>query len=93
MREREYGVIEGYIVDYIRQQVGNGELDVDPGSNFVEEGLLDSFAILSLVMGLESRFGIKFQADDLIDPSVQAISGLAALVCKKTGGVFLNDKE
>lgn len=85
MEEEGYRVIEGYIGEYIRQQVGNGALQLLPSSNFVEEGLLDSFAILSLIMELEGRFGISFQAQELADPAIKTISGLAAVVFRKTG--------
>ena len=47
------------------------------------QGLLDSFAILSLIMTLESEFKIKFKPIELANLELQQVKGLAQAVCDK----------
>ncbi|QBF84008.1 acyl carrier protein [Shewanella maritima] len=73
--------ITNTIIDYIKQHAD--EVSVTEHSNFVTEGLLDSFAILSLIMTLESEFSIKFTPIELADSSLQVVGGLAAAALAK----------
>ena len=79
--------IEKYICDYINIQPGNTDIVISPASNYVEEGFLDSFAILSLIMDLESCYGIKFKTQELVEEKIKTISGLALMVCEKHAAV------
>ena len=54
--------------------------DVD----FIEEGLLDSFDIVSLVDELEEGFGIKIQGIDVIPSNFSTVDNIIALL-KKSG--------
>lgn len=75
--------IEEFICGYIGRQPGNRGLAISPACNYVEEGILDSFAILSMIMDLESCYGIKFQAEELVVPGIKKISGLALMIHNK----------
>ena len=54
--------------------------DVD----FIEEGMLDSFDIVSLVDELEEVFGIKIQGIDVIPSNFSTVDNIIALL-KKSG--------
>lgn len=54
--------------------------DVD----FIEEGMLDSFDIVSLVDELEEVFGIKIQGIDVIPSNFSTVENIIALL-KKSG--------
>lgn len=54
--------------------------DVD----FIEEGMLDSFDIVSLVDELEEGFGIKIQGIDVIPSNFSTVDKIIALL-KKSG--------
>ena len=54
--------------------------DVD----FIEEGMLDSFDIVSLVDELEETFGIKIEGIDVIPNNFSAVDNIIALL-KKSG--------
>lgn len=54
--------------------------DVD----FIEEGMLDSFDIVSLVDELEEGFGIKIQGIDVIPSNFSTVNNIIALL-KKSG--------
>ena len=82
MNNEQYSHIVEIILAYIHQH-NTVDLAVNEMSNFVTEGLLDSFAILSLIMTLESEFKIKFKPIELAKPQLQLVKGLAQLVCDK----------
>ncbi|MCL1066583.1 acyl carrier protein [Shewanella olleyana] len=81
MKNERVGEVVEYITSYIQQH--NDDISINDGSNFVKEGLLDSFAILSLIMTLESEFNVKFKPIELANEELQTIKGLAQAVCNK----------
>lgn len=72
----------GFLTDHIRDQVGEGT-PIDANTNFVDSGLLDSFATLSMIMDLESRFSVKFRPQELADPALRTLGTLAEAVLGK----------
>jgi acyl carrier protein len=82
MNNERLAEIETFILDYLREQAGVAKA-LDSETNFVDSGLLDSFAILSLIMTLESRFSVKFQPPELADPAMRTVGVLAQTVCAK----------
>ena len=52
--------------------------------NFIEEGMLDSFDIVSLVDELEVCFGVKIQGIDVIPSNFSTVDNIIALL-KKSG--------
>lgn len=60
------------------------EFDFSENVNFIEEGMLDSFDVVSLVDELESQFNIKINGTDVIAENFSTIDKIEALV-KKSG--------
>ena len=54
------------------------------GVNFIEEGMLDSFDMVSLVDELEEQFGIKIDGIDVVSENFSTIASIEALL-KKSG--------
>ena len=52
--------------------------------NFIEEGMLDSFDIVSLVDELEEQFGIKINGIDVVATNFSTVADIEALL-KKSG--------
>lgn len=48
--------------------------------NFVEEGYLDSFDVITLVSELENAFGIMISALDILPENFASIEAIASLV-------------
>ena len=74
--------IESKVMALIAQNAAM-ELELTSESNFVSTQILDSFAILSLIMQLESEFQIKFSVEEIADESLQTVAGLSAAIAKK----------
>ena len=60
------------------------EFDFTEDVDFIEEGMLDSFDIVSLVDELETNFGIKIQGVDVIPENFSTLDNIVTLL-KKSG--------
>lgn len=60
------------------------EFNFTEGVDFIEEGMLDSFDIVSLVDELEETFGIKIEGIDVIPNNFSTVDNIIALL-KKSG--------
>ena len=73
-------------IDGILQEL-RPELDYHASKNFIEDGLLDSFDLVSLIYELETHFNISIDALDIIPDNFVSAQSIAELV-KKNGGVL-----
>ena len=48
----------------------------EEGLDFIEEGMLDSFDIVSLVDSLDTEFGIKINGVDIVPENLSTIEGI-----------------
>ena len=60
------------------------EFNFTEGVDFIEEGMLDSFDIVSLVDELEETFGIKIEGIDVIPSNFSTVDNIISLL-KKSG--------
>ena len=64
---------------YIRSEIGfSGPLNAD--EDLLEAGVLDSFNIVTLAKFVQERFGVEFEADDLVRSNLAKLSSLVALI-------------
>lgn len=61
------------------------EFDYKDSENFVEDGLLDSFDIVSLITMLEEKFSCKVDGLDIVPENFCSVDAIVALV-EKSGG-------
>lgn len=54
--------------------------DFEASADFVEDGLLDSFDIVTLVSDLENQFGVIISALDILPENFGTIEAIGALV-------------
>tara|TARA_Y100001956_G_scaffold80071_1_gene94548 strand:+ start:181 stop:435 length:255 start_codon:yes stop_codon:yes gene_type:complete len=77
--------ITQFIVEYIEENTNEAAPSIDATTEFAASGILDSFAILNLIITLESEFEITFSIDELSDESIRTVGPLAKLVDAKRG--------
>jgi len=53
---------------------------VDPGLQFAQSELLDSFDVMELVVFSETRFKVSFSAGDFANPDFATLGGLARVI-------------
>ena len=61
------------------------EFDFTDSDNFVMDGMLDSFDIISLVSMVEEKYEIKIDGLDIVPENFSSVDSIIALV-KKCGG-------
>lgn len=54
--------------------------DFEDGVDFVEEGYLDSFDVVTLVSELENEFGVVISALDILPENFASVKSIAALI-------------
>ncbi len=58
------------------------EFDFQDSSNFVEDGFLDSFDIVTIVSELENTFGVVIDGVEIIPENFESIDGICKLIEK-----------
>lgn len=76
--------IEEYIVRHIAERRGIAANEVDRHCDMFERGYVDSLAVFNMIVLLEEQFGVQLSEDELVDPSLYTVHGLAAAIGDKT---------
>lgn len=58
------------------------EFDFTTSSNFVEDGMLDSFDIVTLVSELEENFSICIDGEDIMPENFSSVANIVNLIEK-----------
>lgn len=58
------------------------EFDFTKNMNFLEQGMLDSFDVVSLVTALDEEFGISIDGIDILPENFASIDSIVALLTK-----------
>ena len=58
------------------------EFDFSQDVNFIREGMLDSFDVVTLVMTLDEKFGISINGTDILPENFESIDKIEALLIK-----------
>lgn len=58
------------------------EFDYANSANFIEDGLLDSFDIVSLTTMLEEHFGVTIDGMEILPENYESVDAILALVKK-----------
>ena len=61
------------------------EFDFEASDNYIEDGMLDSFDVISLVTELEQAFGITIDGLDILPENFAGLDCIEALVVKSGG--------
>lgn len=61
------------------------EQDFETSADFIEDGMLDSFDIISLISLLEEEYSIVIDGLDIVPENFASVDAIAGLV-KKSGG-------
>lgn len=61
------------------------EFDFRESKDFIEDGLLDSFDVISLVSELEDKFDVLIDALDILPENFSSVQAISDIV-KKNGG-------
>lgn len=74
-------VIERYIIDQLL--FGDSEVKLDPDQNLITGGLLDSVAILQLIVFIEEQFNVTVEDGEVLPDNFQSINLIKEFVERK----------
>ncbi|MBR1508308.1 MAG: acyl carrier protein [Eubacterium sp.] len=63
------------------------EFDFENSTDFIEDGLLDSFDIVSLISMIEDEYGISIDGLDIVPENFSGIDAIVELVVKNKGDI------
>ena len=74
-----------FILDWFSSHstMSREEIEKNLAVNYLEEGLIDSFAFLEMITTCEETFGISFSDDDFSDERIFSIDGLIHILENK----------
>ena len=62
------------------------EFDFTESKSFIEDGLLDSFDLISLVTYLDKAFDISIEGTDIVPENFMSLASIEAMLAKYVGG-------
>ena len=60
------------------------EFDFTQDVNFIEEGMLDSFDVVTIVTELEEKFDISIDGEDILPENFSSVESMMNLVAKSS---------
>ena len=73
--------IERLILDELLS--GKGRAKIEPGESLIKSGILDSLALLRLVVLIEQHFGVTVGDGELVPDNFETISRIKAFLERK----------
>ena len=61
---------------------------INPDTEFLENGILDSTGVLELVGSLEEKFGIRVDDDELVPDNMNSLEKITLYISEKTGKIL-----
>lgn len=58
------------------------EFDFSVSTNFIDNGMLDSFDIVTLVVALDAEFGISIDGTDILPENFSSVNNISKLLNK-----------
>lgn len=68
--------------NYIRDEMGYDGV-VDPETDLLEAGILDSFTIVQTAVFIQEQFGIELEAEDLVRANLSTLSNMVTMIDKQ----------
>lgn len=81
------GAVAEFIVRHIADRRGVSADEIDCQADMFETGYIDSLGVFSMIVLLEEEFGIRFSEQELIDPALYTVTGLASSIASKSANV------
>jgi acyl carrier protein len=80
--------IEATVVRYLQENYlpQSGERRIDPRENLFDSGILDSAAVLSVILFIEQEFAITIPDEDLLPENVASVEAAVAYVTRRLNG-------
>lgn len=80
-------IVTDTIREFIARELalGSGGNPIADHDQLLEQGIIDSFGIMTLLSFLEEKFAVSIEGDDLTPENFASIGTISALVDRKAG--------
>lgn len=75
--------IEQLIKKYIIQEFLNDKPHIVLEDNLVEQGVIDSLGIMTLIVYVEKQFGARIKPEDVVPENFETVAAIARLVTQR----------
>jgi len=76
------GKIRSYILENFLFTDDQSELNDD--DSFMDQGIIDSTAVLELIFFIEEEFGVKVDAEEMIPDNLDSVNKVTSFIERKT---------
>ena len=73
---------EEWLIGWFKKR--NEGVTISPDTNYIDDGLVDSFGIIELIEEIEGYYKIKFNESIFEDNNIFTIKGLAKIIKNKS---------
>lgn len=60
----------------------NSEIDYENENNLVDNGIFDSLEIMQIVVGIEEKFGVEIDPDNIVPENFNSVETMLELIKK-----------
>jgi acyl carrier protein len=79
--------INATLIEYIQKDLAIGRSKpIHPDENLFSSGVLDSIAVMQLVLFIEERLGVKVPDSDLAFENLQSVSAIVGYLERRKAG-------
>ena len=71
--------LESELVEFVRSR-GSRHAEVDPLTDLLESGLLDSLLLMDLIFHIEETYGVRFDFDNVNPSNFRTIADIVSFV-------------
>lgn len=75
--------IEQLIKEFISREFLNDKPHVALDGNLVEQGVIDSLGIMTLIVYVEKQFGARIKPEDVVPENFESVAAIARLVTQR----------
>jgi acyl carrier protein len=70
------------ILDFIRKELlrGDGQVSLEPNASLISTGILDSLALLKLLLFIEERFSLKVKDGEVHPSNFETVDRITAFI-------------
>lgn len=74
--------IESTITRFIREELlrGDGQVSLEPSTSLIRTGILDSLALLKLIVFIEQQFGLKIEDGEVLPNNFETIDHIKTFI-------------
>jgi acyl carrier protein len=76
---------EEIILNFIRDELlrGDGQISLEPNASLISTGILDSLALLKLLVFIEERFSVKVKDGEVNPSNFETVNRITAFIAGK----------